>query len=236
MKKILAVGNSFSQDATALIEFLTEDIYVRNLYIGGCSIERHVALMDTDEKPYEYQHNGENCLLEFVSLAEALGKEKWDYITIQQASGFSGIYASYYPFIKALIAFIRKRSSAEIIFHQTWAYEKDSTHPDFVKYNNNQDEMWQKIKEVSEQVCQDENLRMIKCGETIAKLREFDYFDIEKKGLSLNRDGFHMNLSFGRFATACTWIKFFTGELPEYLNREDISFGYSLIKKVLNEK
>ena len=57
--KILTIGNSFSQDATAYVERIAlSDIYVRNLYIPGCSLEMHYNNMLTGEKAYEYQKNG----------------------------------------------------------------------------------------------------------------------------------------------------------------------------------
>jgi len=46
MIKILAIGNSFSQDATALIELLTDKIYVRNMCIGGCSLKQHCEMIN----------------------------------------------------------------------------------------------------------------------------------------------------------------------------------------------
>ncbi len=43
--KILAIGNSFSQDATRYLQDIAasagEELFVRNLYIGGCSLEMH---------------------------------------------------------------------------------------------------------------------------------------------------------------------------------------------------
>ena len=43
--KILAIGNSFSQDATRYLQDIAasagENLFVRNLYIGGCSLEMH---------------------------------------------------------------------------------------------------------------------------------------------------------------------------------------------------
>lgn len=45
--KILAVGNSFSQDATALLEFLAPQLTVRNLYIPGCPLSYHSELSQT---------------------------------------------------------------------------------------------------------------------------------------------------------------------------------------------
>lgn len=73
-KKILAIGNSFSQDATAKIESLTDEIYVRNLYIGGCSLERHIDNILCDCKNYEYQKNGVNSG-DLVSIDESIKKK-----------------------------------------------------------------------------------------------------------------------------------------------------------------
>ncbi len=233
MIKILAVGNSFSQDATAHIEMLDDSIFVRNLYIGGCSLETHAELLKTDKKQYEYQQNGEACVPGRVSLGEALSFEAWDYITVQQASGLSGKKESYHPYIDELIAYIKGGADAEIVFHQTWAYEKNSAHDNFADYGSSQIKMRERIKEASESVADELGLRVIPSGKTIGKLREYDFFDIEKGGISLCRDGFHMSLSYGRCATASTWIKFFTGKLPGYLKREDLSEGYKIIKEVL---
>ncbi len=233
MIKILAIGNSFSQDATALIELLSPDILVRNLYIGGCSLERHYNNILEDKKEYAYEQNG--CTINNIpySIKMALLKEEWDYVTVQQVSGLSGIESSYYPYIIHLIDYIKQYSTAKIVLHQTWAYEIESAHPDFSNYNNCQKNMWHSIEKTSKSVSEKLNLPVIECGKTIAKLREFDLFNIEKGGISLCRDGFHMNLAFGRIATASTWIKFFTGKIPEFYNRKDLSEGYKLIKSIL---
>ncbi len=233
MIKILAIGNSFSQDATAFMEYLSDEVYIRNLYIGGCSLGKHVELLEREERAYEYQHNGQRCLAKNVSLKEALSFEKWDYITVQQASGYSGIEESYYPHIQTLIDYVRKYSNAEILFHQTWAYEKVADHPDYEKYQKNHDVMWKGIQEATHNVCEKLGLRMIPTGERIEKLKTDPFFDIDKGGISIHADGYHLSHNYGRFAAACVWLKFFTGEIPVYLNRQDLTKGYKLILEAL---
>ncbi len=219
MMKVLMVGNSFSQDASAKVESLTDKIFIRNLYIGGCPLETHARLLHTDEKAYQYQKDGE--ILEMSNLEEALKREKWDYITVQQASGFSGLIDSYYPYLTELLAFIRARSSAEIIFHQTWAYEKNSEHEHFVYYHNSQAEMQKKIEEVCLEVCKREHLRKIQSGKLFTLLRKSPLFDIEKGGESLHRDGFHASMDVGRMALAANLIAFFTGDFPRDLVKDE---------------
>ena len=60
--QILAIGNSFSQDATANLKRIAdatkEDITVVNLVIGGCSLSRHYRNMLSEESVYSMEFNG----------------------------------------------------------------------------------------------------------------------------------------------------------------------------------
>lgn len=235
MIKILAIGNSFSQDSTALLQLLTDEIEVRNLYIGGCSLDMHVVNIENDAAKYELQENGEKMQNALVSIKEALISDKWDYITVQQVSGRSGVYDSFYPYLNELLDYVRKYSDAEIVLHETWSYEIGSGHPDFGTYNSDREQMAQAIKETYEKVSLKENLRIIKVGEAVQTLREKPSFDYKNGGLSLNRDGFHLSLSYGRLLAAAVWCKFFTGEIPEYFNKAELSRPMREILEVLQE-
>lgn len=232
--KILCIGNSFSQDSTALLQLLTDKITVRNLYIGGCSLDMHAANIENDAAKYELQENGEKMQNALVSIKEALTSDKWDYITVQQVSGRSGVYESFYPYLGELLDYVRKYSDAEIVLHETWSYEIGSGHPDFAIYNSDREQMAQAIKETYEKVSAKENLRIIRVGEAVWNLRAKPSFDYENGGLSLTRDGFHLSLSYGRLLAASVWCKFFTGEIPQYFNNENLSQPMREVLEVLN--
>lgn len=232
--KILSIGNSFSQDSTALLQLLTDKITVRNLYIGGCSLDMHAANIENDAAKYELQENGEKMQNALVSIKEALTRDKWDYITVQQVSGRSGVYESFYPYLGELLDYVRKYSDAEIVLHETWSYEIGSGHPDFAIYNSDREQMAQAIKETYEKVSAKENLRIIRVGEAVWNLRAKPSFDYENGGLSLTRDGFHLSLSYGRLLAASVWCKFFTGEIPQYFNNENLSQPMREVLEVLN--
>lgn len=231
--KILAVGNSFSQDATALLEFLAPQLTVRNLYIPGCPLSYHSELTETGAPVYELQEGGERCIPSLVSLEDGLNSDCWDWITVQQVSGLSGIEDSYYPYLTVLLKYLRAHSEAKIALHQTWAYEAGSDHPDFPRYGKDRGRMWRAIETVSRSVSAREGLPMLRSGELIARLREHELFDPLRGGMSLCRDGFHLSFNFGRCAAAAVWAKFFTGEIPAFLQREDLSEGYRLIAEEL---
>ena len=47
--KILFIGNSFSSNATTYIREISDGkLFVRNLYIGGCSLETHAKNIEND--------------------------------------------------------------------------------------------------------------------------------------------------------------------------------------------
>lgn len=232
--KILSIGNSFSQDSTALLQLLTDKITARNLYIGGCSLDMHAANIENDAAKYELQENGEKMQNALVGVKEALISDKWDYITVQQVSGRSGVYESFYPYLGELLDYVRKYSDAEIVLHETWSYEIGSGHPDFAIYNSDREQMAQAIKETYEKVSAKENLRIIRVGEAVQNLRTKPSFDYKNGGLSLTRDGFHLSLSYGRLLAASVWCKFFTGEIPQYFNNENLSQPMRELLEVLN--
>ena len=216
MKKILAIGNSFSEDATRYIhqiaESAGEECLVVNLYIGGCPLWYHADNIVTNKQEYRYERNGE-ITTRLVSIAEAMAEEDWDVITIQQASGLSGKIESFTPFADELLAYIREnKPAAKIYFHQTWAYPDGSRHPDFVKYDFSQKKMFSQIVSASRGYASSRGLGIILSGETIEELRGKKEFTPSKGGVDLCRDGFHLNLVYGRYAAGAAWFATIFGE------------------------
>lgn len=213
--KILAIGNSFSEDATYYLNQMADaagiDSKVVNLYIGGCSLETHMNNVNGDEAAYRYEENGAHTEC-FVSIKEILLEEKWDYITIQQSSHDSGILESYYPYVELLYDYIRAfQKDARILLHQTWAYEIDSDHDCFERYHNSQDEMYDKLKRAYIDVKNKLEIDMIPCGDVIQKVRMKTPFRYDRGEMSLCRDGFHMHYIYGRYLLAATWYEVIFG-------------------------
>ena len=220
MKKILAIGNSFSEDATKyLYQVLKEEgiaIKVVNLFIGGCSLERHWKNIETGETAYQYQING--ILTERrVSIQEILLEESWDFIVIQQASHDSGWLDTYDPFLGLILDYLKEMFSAEtekkkkikpeVLLHETWAYEIGSTHANFMRYHRDQKEMYERLRSCYYTMAEKYGLRLIPSGDVIQYVRKQNPFLVSKGGISLCRDGFHMSFLYGRYLLACIWAK-----------------------------
>lgn len=212
--KILAVGNSFSDDGVEYLDELAQaagiKLIIGNLYIGGCSLERHWNNVRNELPAYDYRKNveGHQTNTPKTTLQEALQDEEWDYITVQQVSQNSGLYNTYYPYIDSLLTYLKahaRNPEVEFAIHQVWSYAWNSTHPGFANYDNNQLKMYRDIVETVDKVARKEKIRIIiPSGTAIQTGRTL-------MGDRMNRDGFHLGWGLGRYLAACTWFETFLG-------------------------
>lgn len=213
--KILAVGNSFSVDAMEyLYQMLkgagVEEVVLGNLYYGGCTLEQHLDFGKNNKTVYKYYKNtaGTWESTDSATMATALRDEAWDYITVQQASGKSGVPSSYGANLTGLVDRIKAACpDASLVWHQTWAYQQNSTHSAFSNYGKSQTKMYDKIVECVKTCVEGEDriAYLIPCGTAVQNLRT-SYL-----GDTLTRDGYHMDYQIGRYVTGLTWFCTFTG-------------------------
>jgi hypothetical protein len=81
--------------------------FVVNLYIGGCSLERHWSNVEKNDPVYQYQENG-IITDRYVRISEILHSKLWDYIVTQQASHDSGWLDTYEPFSGLLFGYLKR--------------------------------------------------------------------------------------------------------------------------------
>ena len=227
---ILCIGNSFSQDATRYLHQISDDeLYVRNLYIGGCSLERHYNNIIEDKADYGYEKNGR--FLREISIKEALGKKKWDFISVQQVSHLSGMAETYEPYLPYILGYIKGMCpNAKIVFHRTWAYSDYSNHEGFVNYGNSRPKMFDAIVKASSEICQKYNLDIIPNGNAIEEARKLPEFD--EKTHPITRDGFHLSLDYGRYLAGLVMFKFFTGKDATKVTYEPDNTDHAICEKL----
>lgn len=117
--RLLTVGNSFSQNATRYLPDLAAAgghvLIHRPIVVGGASLQLHAERATTNG----VYANGR-------SLKQELESDKWDYVTIQQASRKSHDIANYRPFAAHLHDYIKRHAlGAQVLVHETWAYRCD---------------------------------------------------------------------------------------------------------------
>lgn len=210
--RILAIGNSFSQDAVEqnLFELAHADgipVIIGNAYIGGCSIERHVKNSRTGKAEYAYRKiagDGIRRETRDMSLQDIIADEQWDYVSLQQASHLSGLYETYQEWLPELYEFVKARvpKDAKFMLHQTWAYSKDSDHSGFNNYGRDQMKMYSAIVEAYDKAADLLGIKIIIPSGTAIQNARTSFI-----GDRMNRDGYHLDLLWGRYTAACAWYE-----------------------------
>ncbi len=216
MLKVLSIGNSFSQDATAYLKEICSyggfsDVFIHNMPIGGCSLERHLNELRSGAYSYSLEINGKYARP--AALGEEIKAYDWDIITLQQVSHDSGMYETCQPWLDELVAFIREhKPNAKIYWHKTWAYDSDYKREAFeVNYESNREKMAACIDEAAGRAAAHIGAEIIPSGDVIRELRKLPEFEYPGEGQTLCRDGFHMHLFYGRYAVAATWFETLVG-------------------------
>ena len=210
--RILAIGNSFSQDAVEqylheLAEAEGISTIIGNMFIGGCSLERHVKNARDNAPAYAYRKigtDGKKREKGKMSLEAVLADEAWDYVSLQQASPFSGMYETYEASLPELIEYVKARlpKKTKLMLHQTWAYASTSKHSGFKNYNCNQLTMYQAIADAVKKAVKANKIKIVIPSGTAIQNARTSFI-----GDHLNRDGYHLDVKIGRYTAACTWFE-----------------------------
>lgn len=223
--KILAIGNSFAVDTMKHLANLAASLGIETmrfgiLYIGGCSINKHLSMAESDAKAYVYYNSngGEWEKTEGVSIREAMESDVWDWISIQHGTGDGSRYTSEesYENLPSLIAYVKNRCAptTRIAFNMAWVMESYSHHHEIVSYDQDPLKMYEKLTELTERlILPMKDLDVVSpAGTAIQNARTTALAD------RLSRDGFHLSLGIGRYIAGLTFLKALTGISVDNVN------------------
>lgn len=231
--KVLAVGNSFSNNTTEYLYDVAKaegvtDIVIGRLYISGCTLAMHVENAQENKAAYTYYRNdsGKWEQMEAATLLYALQDEDWDIITMQQGSGTSGKVETYTESVDALISYVNENKTnpnARLVWHMTWAYQEGSDNAAFEKYNHDQMTMYNAIVGAVQQAIVPNKAfhSIIPVGTAVQNARTSFIGD------NLTRDTYHLN-DLGNVLGAYTWYSVFTGKPLETVNLTNIGTKLTL--------
>ena len=197
--KILMIGNSFSEDTSSYLWKIADSagidkVIVGNLNIGGAALALHLQNAKTNNASYIYQLTGIDGQYKVTNnyrMQDALKSENWDFISLQQVSGSSGLANTFEP-LEELISIIRETVKdnapyAKFVWNMTWAYQSDSTHNDFLKYERNQMTMYNAIVNATKTAAEPLVDLVSPTGTGVQNARNTELGD------TLTRDGFHLS-------------------------------------------
>ena len=216
--KILSVGNSFSIDtmehlAGVALSAGVKKVTLGNLYIGGCSINRHWSNAQADAPVYRYYTNngsGWQITPEYKS-GDAIKSEKWDFISIQHGTGDGSRYTSElsYENLPALVTYVKSLAwqGAKIAFNMAWVGETYKNHHEINSYNGDLESMYRNLTRITRDLVSNvEGIDIISpVGTAVQNAR------VLCPGRDFTRDGFHLSYDLGRYMAALTFFKALTG-------------------------
>jgi hypothetical protein len=217
--KILAIGNSFSEDAIEnylydLANSAGYKVMIGNMYIGGQSLEGHWKNASENNSAYQLRLIGPDGVKNSFNdrnLMEVIAGENWDYISFQEVSQLSGMIDGYQQFLPQLMnyaAALTTNPEVKFMLHQTWAYAQDSNHFGFPTYNSDQMTMYNAIVDAVWKAKELAGIDMVVPSGTAIQNGRTSYI-----GDKFTRDGYHLNLSIGRFTAASAWFESIFGNV-----------------------
>jgi hypothetical protein len=267
--KVLMIGNSFSicvlNYAPKIASELGCKLDMASLYIGGCSLMTHSAHISAGpyetHRPYlvtwHYDSLEDQKDVPFASILggddknrgnipQMLAADKWDIVTIQQASHDSWRPETFHPWADLVIDAVRKYApQAEIRIQQTWSY----CNADGRIYNRaeggpgtwgiDQKGMYDKLTKNYGRLAAEKGFRVIPTGKAVQLYRERVPAAAADPGLDVvgnltkgedgayAGDSIHLNKD-GEYLQACVWVESLFGvdvrklkSVPEDLKTKD---------------
>ena len=214
--KILGIGNSFTEDAMALLPYLLDSAHIYNVKLGilsrgGASLEDHLTNYRRKAPVYVFKVTRENLwyiISDQYTINDAINFSDWDIIILQQVSKLSGQVQSYQPYLNRLIKTIDDNcSNTNTVFgwHMTWAYASNYVNRDFGNYNYDQWEMYTRIVNAVKVMQSETGIKIIiPSGTAIQNLRNTPLND---PPMDLTGDGLHIMSGVGRYTLSCTWFQ-----------------------------
>lgn len=216
--KILAIGNSFSADAIeqelyGLFNAVGQKVIIGNMYIGGCSLQKHWEKATSDAAAYSYRKivDGVKKTTADTKLSTALKDEEWDFISFQQGAGNHGVYETFEPELTQLINYCRNNASKKdfkVIYHVPWVAQADYTGPKFGIYDYNQSKMYSMIVNATQRIASEHS-------DFTLVMNVMDAIENGKTsflGDTFCRDGWHLNKTYGRYTASCLWFEKIMGQ------------------------
>ena len=236
--RILMVGNSgcfyYTDELTGMLKAAGIEADVCNLYYSGCSVKQHWTWLQDGSTPYEYYvkaTGGQVKKYDEYTIDGALSDRNWDIVTLQQAfwpemtKSIEEAKDITLRYAKDLYDHIRsKLPQAELLWHQTWAYQvgfdwragkeaNQITEDMKVLTVEKQTAFYEVIRTVSNEVCQQNAVPYIPVSDAWQIARKHPAIGDVLCDKATGGDDLHDgDTGGGQYLNACVWFEYITGQ------------------------
>lgn len=205
--RVLAIGNSYTQDAVwyardilAAAGVDSESYSIYMVIHEAASLQYWWEQAEQNSEVNPIYLGGAHMLVENGTLAELLAQE-WDVVTLQQSSELSINHLTFNPYLHNLIDFVQSHCpnpDVTLAWQMAWSYN-DVVVPGLSNY-----ERWLLIANTTLEMETEDGIDvLIPVGTAIQNARNTE-LDSESQ---LTRDGWHLDYGIGRYIAACTWVQ-----------------------------
>ena len=235
--RILAIGNSFSNNATQYIDRIAENLGLNveaySLYYPGCTIQAHVNYYNNESTVYALATDGVNLNWSINTMQKAFELYDYDNVTIQQSPSGCDSFSTYWtenqPWLTQLNDIIKENEpQAKVLIHQTWSFCHDcaiGNDPYWKTNYNNSKEMFAVIEDCYNRAAEKIGVKsedIIPVGKAIQLAKdEFgfgDFYNTKADGSSLSdvehlaggalyTDNVDHLNCHGRYIASCVWLE-----------------------------
>ena len=200
------------------VEDFDKNVTIGYAYNAGCSLEEHVGYINNNEAEYYYYYLNEDNEWKYeanVTLDYIVQQEDWEYVSLQQASGYSGVVDTYNAeHIATIQNCVETNLGYEPVYmwNMTWAYpevyinDSGETVANSLKaftttYGGSQETMYNMIVNcVKEKIVTDPKFEyLMPVGTAIQNTKTSFLGDLD-----LHRDNLHLN-DLGRLIAGYVW-------------------------------
>ena len=222
--KILDIGNSYTDDATAYLPYLIDkldadvkDVCLYKAVLAGGSYKYwYKVYHDQFNRGFEVKkvigeleanvEEGAGSAYDGRLFRALLGNETWDVVIIHPLSNYATNYEGWWGrgeggYLKELLELIEDNQPnctiGYLLVHSpSDDYSTNAEHSSLLR--------WEHIANATQQLVQDCNIRiLIPYGTSIQNLRETEY----NNDIELTRDGNHLGYGLARYTAACCYYE-----------------------------
>lgn len=185
VRSILFIGNSncskFTDELVELAKAAGIELVVANLYISGCSVEKHVYQMEygLPYTQYTVRENGQVIITEeTTSMQDAVNERQWDAISLQQhydplnAANINIAKHQTNKYAKTIYDYLKKQQPQALLFwQQMWAFQlgfpgkEDATEDKRIETVEKQQAIHEVIRLNARQVCHENQAYRVPVGD-----------------------------------------------------------------------
>jgi len=207
--RILAIGNSYTEDGTAYIQEIADGLKIsRNNYCVYSAIHSAASLEYWhSEISRNASHNitriaGSITMDETAKKMKSIIKQPWDIIVLQQYSGDAINYSSYNPYLRNIISCIIQNCTNPNV-SIAWQFIHSYKTGFSATYSNNYTR-WKQIAYATAKMYVNDGIDIIiPTGTAIQNARNTTLNGPNE----LTRDGTHLCYGLGRYIAASAWVE-----------------------------